>query len=972
MPAAALISFPPFWLDPVNKQLRRGTQPIALRPKPFAILQYLVERPGQLVTKEELLKAVWPDTCVSEGLLNTYIHDLRAVLGDDPAAPRFIETVVRRGYRFIAPLTTLPVASPRAQVQSPAPAPALVGRETELAQLYGWLERAVAGERQVVFVTGEPGIGKTTLVDAFLHQAVTSGGLWIGRGQCIEHYGAGEAYLPLLKAFGRLGRESGGERLIALLNHHAPTWLLQMPALLSETDLEALQHKVQGTTRDRMLREFAELVEAVSAEQPLVLTLEDLHWSDPSTLYLLTLVAQRREAARVLVLGTYRPADVIVRDHPLRAIKQELHAHRQCEELALGCLSEAAVRDYLAVRFPGSELPAELARLIYRRTEGNPLFMVNVVDYLVMQGVVHEVQGRWQLQAAPEAVAVGIPDSLRQLIERQLERLPREEQRILEVASVAGPEFSAMAVAAGVEAGIEQVEARCEGLLRRGQFLHASGTETVPDGTLTGRYSFIHALYQSVLYERAGAIQRTRLHRRIGERIEAVYGTHAREIAVELAVHFEQGQDYPRAVQYLEQAAQNALQRSAHRETIQHLTKALELLKTLPDTPERAQQELTLQIALGAPLIATKNYSASEVGQAYGRARELCQQLGDLPQLFPTLYGLTAFAVVRGELRTAHELSEQLLRLAHNTSDSTLLAMAHRAMGTTLFYLGEFTAAREHFEQVLAFYDLRQHRSLGLLYAVDPKVVSLIYLAQTLWYLGYPDQASGRIQQGLSLAQELAHPYSWTGALCNAAWLQQYCGDAPATQASAEAVIALASEQGFSPHLEIGRICRGWAVAVQGRPEVGLTELREGLAAYRATQAKNVMPYHLALLGEVHGKAGQIDDGLAALAEVLAIVNSTEERQREAELYRLKGELSLQSRRVKTSQDESRRIRSPQYGGRGRSVFPQGHRDCPQTTGEVAGTAHSDELGSAVAATRQKEESPPHTSRGLRLVHRRI
>src|SRR5262249_15757099 len=274
------------------------------------------ENPGRLVTKEELLQAVWPETYVSEGLLSTYIRDLRAALGDDPEAPRFIETVVRRGYRFIAPLMTAP---PAAGLTSPVPSSdaqhsglstqdsVLVGRETELAQLHGWLEKALAGERQVVFVTGEPGIGKTTLVDAFLRHVAVEGGIWLGHGQCIEHYGAGEAYLPLLRALGRLCREEGGEPLIAPLRRHAPTWLLQMPALLSEAELEALQRKVQGVTHDRMLREFAELVEAVSIERPLILALEDLHWSDPSTLDVLTLLAQRRDAAPLLVLGAHPP-----------------------------------------------------------------------------------------------------------------------------------------------------------------------------------------------------------------------------------------------------------------------------------------------------------------------------------------------------------------------------------------------------------------------------------------------------------------------------------------------------------------------------------------------------------------------------------------------------------------------------------------------------------------------------------------
>ncbi|HEV8717305.1 MAG TPA: ATP-binding protein, partial [Candidatus Binatia bacterium] len=261
------------------------------------------------------------------------------------------------------------------------------------------MEKALNGERQLVFVTGEPGIGKTSVVDAFLHQLSTEKALWVGRGQCVEYYGAGEAYLPVLEALGRVCRAAGGERLVALLSRHASTWLAQMPGLLSDGESEALQRKVSGVTHERMLREFAEMIEAVSAEQPLVLALEDLQWSDYSTLDLLTVVAQRREAARVLVLGTYRPADAIVSGHPLRAVKQELQAHRQCEELALGVLNEAAVAEYLARRFPGSALPPRLARGIHRRTEGNPLFMVNVIEYLATQGLVREVQGHWQLQA---------------------------------------------------------------------------------------------------------------------------------------------------------------------------------------------------------------------------------------------------------------------------------------------------------------------------------------------------------------------------------------------------------------------------------------------------------------------------------------------------------------------------------------------------------------------------------------------
>ncbi len=332
-----------------------------VRPKPFAVLAYLATHPGRLVTAAELRKVVWPNTYISEGLLRSYIREVRVVLRDDAETPRFIETVPRRGYRFLPALTTpQPVVSSQWSVVSEEgragtrsqlttghwhQATSLVGRDTELTQLKGWLARAMSGTRQVVFVTGEPGIGKTTVVDAFLagvgNWGLGSGippspnpifqspksALWIARGQCIEHYGAGEAYLPVLEALGHLCRQPGGEQVVGVLSHYAPTWLVQMPALVSEAELEMLQRKIQGATRERMLREIAEAVEALTLEHPLVLVIEDVHWSDHSTLDLLSWLAQRRGPARLLLLATYRPTDVVVSRHPIRAMKQELQGH---------------------------------------------------------------------------------------------------------------------------------------------------------------------------------------------------------------------------------------------------------------------------------------------------------------------------------------------------------------------------------------------------------------------------------------------------------------------------------------------------------------------------------------------------------------------------------------------------------------------------------------------------------------------
>ncbi len=715
------LCFPPFRLDLVNEQLWRERQEIPLRQKTFAVLRYLVEHPDQLVTKEALLDAVWAGTTVSDVAPGVCVQELRRALGEDRQTPRFIVTVHRRGYRFIAPLTTAsPVSSFKFQVSSSLstpvpstqhPAPTLVGREAELSQLHGWLDKALNGERQLVFVTGEPGIGKTTVVEAFLEQVATEGSLWIGRGQCIEHYGAGEGYMPVLEALGRLCREPSGSHFLELLAQQAPTWLVQMPALLSRTALEALQRKTAGATRERMLREMAEALEALTAERPLVLRLEDLHWSDYSTLELLSVLARRREAARLLVMGTYRPVEMLADGHPLRTVKQELLVHRQCVELPLRLLSEGHVAEYLARRFEvgahgqwksqAEAVPLqELVRTVHQRTEGNPLFMVNVVDYLAAQGGLGE---------SAEKVQVGIPGNLRQMIEEQIHRLSSAERRVLEVASIAGAEFSAAAVAAGAEAALGEVEEQCAGLVRREHFLRTRGTEEWPDGTVAARYGFLHALYQDVLYERVTAGQCIELHRRIGEREEQAYGERAREIAVALAVHFERGRDYRRAIHYLQQAGENALRRSAHQEAIQLVTRGLELLKTWPEAPERTQHELTLQIALGAPLMAVKGYAAPEVEKAYNRALALCRQAGETPQLFPVLWGLWAFYHIRGELQTARELAEQFLSLAQSVQDPAPLLEAHYMLGETLYFLGELVPARAHLEQGVVLYDPQKH-----------------------------------------------------------------------------------------------------------------------------------------------------------------------------------------------------------------------------------------------------------------------
>jgi predicted ATPase/DNA-binding winged helix-turn-helix (wHTH) protein len=929
-------SAPPLRVDAANAQAWRGKQLLTLRPRAFAVLRYLSEHPGQLVTKDEVIQAVWMDTVVTDDALVACVLELRKALQDDAQRPRYIETVHRRGYRFIGQ-----VVSGQSSVVSPPPAPLLrpqlatgnwqlttnlIGRESELAQLHQWLEKTLRGERQLIFVTGEPGIGKTTLVKAFaagIEQLATDKrqeatgnrqrkktslsqpmpvaqslmpGVWLGWGQCIEQYGAGEPYLPVLEALGRLCRGPDGERLIALLQQHAPTWLAQMPALLSSTAYEALQHKTQGATRERMLREIVEALEVIAAERPLVLVLEDLHWSDPSTLDLLSMAARRSEPARLLLIGTYRPLDVIIREHPLKTVKQELQLHNYCRELALEPLSEAQVAEYLAMRFEvgaHSRASLRLVQLIAQRTEGNPLFLVSVVDDLIARGMFMQTDTGWELKEEAATIESRIPDSIRQLVALQSGRLSPAEQQTLEAASIAGMEFSAAAVAAALATNTAVIEQHCEHLVERQQFLRRLGVAEWPDGTLAARYGFLHALYQQLWHERVSPAQLQHYHLQIGKRKEHAYGERVREIAVELAVHFEQGGVDRKAIHYLQQAGENAVRCSAYQEATSHFTKGLELLKTFPDTPTRTQQELLLLKTLGPALMAAKGYAAPDVAQAYTRARELCQQVRETPRLLSVLLGLETYYAIRAQLQTARELGEQCLPLAQRMHDLPRLLQTHFGLEMALFHLGEFALAREHFEQSVALYQRQKHGSHRTLLQ-DPGVACLSYAALVLWSLGYPEQALKRSYEALTLAHELSHPFSLAVALNWTAWFHQYRREEQLTQERAEAEIALASEQGFPFWTAWGTIHRGWALAEQGQEEEGLMQIHQGLAAYQAMGSELVRPWFLALLAEAYGKEGQTEEGLAVLAEALDAVDKSGERFCEAELYRLKGQLTLQ------------------------------------------------------------------------------
>ena len=770
------------------------------------------------------------------------------------------------------------VHAPDAQVQSAALN--MVGRATELAQLNDWFEQARSGTRRVIFVSGEPGIGKTTLTRAFADSLASDRAIRIGRGQCVDQYGAGEPYLPILEALTRLCREPGGEKLVEILHRIAPACLAQMPGLFNLEDRARLQGVAQVTTQQRMLREMAEALEVIAAETPLVLYLEDLHWSDPSTLDLIATVARRSEPARLMILGTYRPVEMLAGKHPLRTMKEELELHQHAIELRLPLFSEADVAAFLAEKF--SDRKENIAPVVYARTEGNPLFMVNVIEYLVEQG------------SLADAEKIESPRNIRQMIERNVQRLSPDEHRILEAASVVGAEFSAAAIAAALQQPATEIEARCTALARREQFVGTKGIQTWPDGTVGANLRFHHSLYREALYDRIPPGHRVELHERIAARTEQAYGQRAAEIAAELANHYRQANRPDKALRFLELAAERAVERRAYRETEQHYRDALAILLTQPESLERKDQELRLQLALGSVLMATKGWAARETEGAYLRAEELAETGATSEQRFTLLVGLFAICYVGGKLAAARERIKRTWDFVNQHPEPAFILETIHHEWTVALCAAELEKAQSHIERGLALYET-QLRSVPIpLYtAHHPAVCAYGEGAHVLWLRGHPEAARRHANQAVSLARELGDVVSLVWALGAGAHLYQFMRERQSALEMAEPAITKAEEMGFLYVLRIGRIVKSWALAEPGQADDTVALINEGNAAQSAARVQVWLTHNLATLAEACATAGRIDEGLNAIAEALHLSQQSGECFWEAEIYRVRGELLL-------------------------------------------------------------------------------
>jgi len=712
--------FGPFRVDVRERRVWREEQPLALTPKVFDLLLTLLENPDRALSKPELMRELWPDTAVEESNLTVSISSLRKVLSESRRAPRYIETLPRRGYRFIAevrvrdagPSRALP---PSARVSAPCDPPSLdpqlhsraavelarddfVGRESELKRLSGLLERARSGAGSLVLISGEPGIGKSALAAHFLERARGSA-VTVATGRCLEQYGAGAQFLPFFEALAALLAGPLSERVGALLRAKAPTWCLELPALHSSAvALQALYRDTLGATRERMLRELGDALDALAAGRPLLLLLEDLHWADPSSIDALRLLAQRMTRMRLLVLGTLRPADAELGNHALRRLRHEL-APPECEQLPLGSLDAAAVARLVAQRFAPRAVPPDLPGWIAAKSDGHPLFASELCDLLIARAAREVVSAAFCTSRPLRELAREAPDGVRGVLQKKLDLLTLREREILHYASVEGEEFGSLVLAALLdqdELKLEECLARLEaphGLVRR------LGEEELKDGRITTRYRFAHALYRDILYAELVGKRRAALHRAVGAALLEQYPQDTPGLVAQLAVHFEHGRDFVRAVEQLKRAGDSASRVFAYAESKRHYDRALELLFKLP--PEAASlARADLHAARGWSALYLREFEAAT--QDFQRA-ELEARARAAPEL--ECDALIALAYVcfyshRFEAMLAHVAGA--LRCAEAAGSITRRLVAVELGAARCLALGELDGVASSLDEAIA------------------------------------------------------------------------------------------------------------------------------------------------------------------------------------------------------------------------------------------------------------------------------
>lgn len=814
--------------------------------------------------------------------------------------------------------------------------PVFVARELELYTLAGSLETALLGKGRVLFVTGDAGSGKTALIQEFCRRAQEShSDLIVAGGKCNAQTGAGDPYFPFIEILslltgevetkytaGVISRENAlrlwnlvpssvkailengadlvntlipGASLVSRASSFSSGWTDWLTQLKKLVERKAALPADLTLQQSNLFEQYTRVLRSLAREKPLLLVLEDLQWVDGGSANLLFHVGRQLKGSRILVIGSFRPAEISLgRDEKRHPIEPVLHEFkRDFGEIEVD-LEKTEGREFVDA-FLDSEpntLDKKFRQTLFAQTKGQPLFTVELLRAMQEQGMlVKDRDGRWIEGRTFDWHK--LPSRVDAVIMERIGRLTEKMREVLTLASVEGQEFTAEVIARLRKEEVrELIKVLSSELEKRHHLVSAKGIRSLDKQRLS-LYVFQNNLFQKYLYNTLDEVERIHLHEEVGNILETLYGEQADEISVQLARHFEEAGMMPKALEYFAKAGSKALNLSAYAETIAHFRRALDILKTFPPSLERDQQELSLQIPLAASLQATYGYGAPEVSSAYGRIRELCQSMAGSPQIVYALYFLANYHWLRAEHGAALEFTEQMMNLARKADDRLSLAVTHSLHGTLSFIMGEWSSALEHLGQMNAYYNPQEHSHLGFIYGQDPGIISLCSTASVLWCLGYPDQALEQSRKMLAVARQVGHPFSLAAALAMDSLFHLLRRDVGALEERGKEVAKLGEEKGFLFIVGVGRFKLGWVAARQGRVEEGLAKLHQALELYRATGVRFTLTDLLGSLAEAYGMAGEIEKGLEFMSQALAEVERGGERYYEAELFRLKGELLL-------------------------------------------------------------------------------
>jgi len=777
-----------------------------------------------------------------------------------------------------------------------------VGREKELAGLHTALQNAFSGKSLMVCIAGEAGIGKTTVVEEFLDEVtIARRPCLIAQGQCSERLAGTEAYLPFLEVLESLLQHESDMSIAELMREKAPWWYVQVASLSPDDSVNtALLADAKNATQERVKRELAAFLQNVSGKRPLLFVFEDLHWADVSSIDMLAYLASKFDAMRLLIVTTYRPEELQLTKHPFLQIRPDLLSRGRCREIPLSFLVQQEIEHYLILEFPDHEFPQAFAKLIHDKTEGSPLFMVDLLRDLKNRKMIVEENNTWQLTSSIEDIKLELPDSVRSMIEHKIQQLGEDDHRLMVAASIQGFEFDSAIVGKVLEMDEEEVEERLQSLERDHRFIHFETDDEFPDRTLTLRYRFVHALYQNELYDSLTRAKRARLSRTVAETLENFYGDNSSKVAAELASLYETARDFGKAVHYLSIAAHQSASVFAYQEAIALARRGLDLLATLPESRENDQQELLLQGQIGASWTNLRGYGYNEVGKAFGRVHELSKMLGLNTQTAHALIGVSGFFNVTAQLHSTIELCQELLQLTQREKDSALLTSMHTTWGIAEQFLGNFASASMHLEEAI---QLDKNQPIGSNITVaggDLIVYAFGHLALNLWILGYPHQAIQQSARVKARVEKSQHPYLVGHYLGFAGFLYQNRGDIRTVLKISEEYFANAEKHAMQFDIAWASMLKAWVLAEQGKREEGIVMMQEGLAIWGAVGMVSLMPYWHTLATNIYSQIGQSAKGLELIEESLTLVNNTEHRTWEAELYRIKGDLLLQQGEVES------------------------------------------------------------------------